>query len=228
MTRLNVIAEGQTEQRFVQQVLSGHLAGQGVFASARCVLTSRDKRSSKSFRGGMTTYQRAKKDIEAWMKEDKDSRCFFTTMFDLYALPTDFPGFGHALAIDDPYKRVGVLEKALVQDLGSRRFIPYIQMHEFEALIFCDPWQLGQEYLEHKTAIRNLAKMAEDQNPELIDGNPETAPSKRLLKEIPEYDKVMAGVEVTKRIGLQMLRSRCRHFDEWISRLESLDSASVK
>jgi len=228
MTRLNVIAEGQTEQRFVQQVISEHLASHGVFASVRCVLTGRDKRSVKSFRGGMTTYQRAKKDIETWMKGDRDSRCFFTTMFDLYALPTDFPEFEQALAINDPYKRVRVLEDALAQELGSRRFIPYIQMHEFEALIFCDPWQLGQEYLEHKTAIRNLAKMAEGQNPELIDGNPETAPSKRILKEIPEYDKVMAGVEVTKRIGLQTLRSRCGHFNAWISKLESLDSASLE
>lgn len=44
MIRLHVTAEGQTERAFVKTVLGPHLAQYTVFANARCVLTSKDKR----------------------------------------------------------------------------------------------------------------------------------------------------------------------------------------
>ena len=91
MIRLHVTAEGQTEQAFVKTVLAPHLTNYGVYADARCVLTSKDNRAGKEFRGGLISYQKAKNDIQTWLKEDKSPECRFTTMFDLYALPDDFP-----------------------------------------------------------------------------------------------------------------------------------------
>ena len=93
MIRLHVIAEGQTEQAFTNRVLIPHLANYRIFADARCVLTSKDKRAAKEYRGGLLSYQKAKQDIITWLKQDKHTECRFTTMFDLYALPEDFPGF---------------------------------------------------------------------------------------------------------------------------------------
>ncbi len=222
MIRLLVTAEGQTEQYFVAQVLAPHLANFGVFTDARCVLTSKDKRAAKEYRGGLLNYQKAKDDICAWMKQDKHPECRYTTMFDLYALPDDFPGFAEAKRLPDPYQRTHALEVALQQDINHPHFIPYIQLHEFEALIFADPQQLDWEYFEHDMPIRALLRIAGTQNPELINDGLTTAPSKRILQEIPEYDKVTAGVSVVKKIGIPVLREKCTHFNEWLTVLESL------
>lgn len=59
-------------------------------------------------------------------------------------------------------------------------------------------------------------------NPELINNSFETAPSKRILKAIPAYDKTVAGIEVLRRIGLNKIRDKCRHFNDWITHLEQI------
>jgi len=93
-------------------------------------MTSR-RRRGKIHRGGLVSYARAKKDVVLWMKEDRNPDAFFTTMFDLYALPSDFPAYGGARNMIDPYARVAFLEKAVSADIGDPRFLPYIQLHEF-------------------------------------------------------------------------------------------------
>ena len=187
---------------------------------------SKDKKTHKEYRGGLLEYERSKKDILIWMKEDNNPECRFSTMFDLYALPKDFPGYEEAAGRSDPFERVTFLETALAKDIDSPRFIPYIQLHEFEALIFSLPQALDWEYLEHEKPIKNLIKMVGRQNPELINDGAATAPSKRIIKEIPEYDKVAAGVSVVGKIGIEHLRSTCRHFSEWLEKLERLGQSS--
>lgn len=227
MIRMHVTAEGQTEQSFIKDVLASHLSKFHVFADARCVLTSRDKRASMEYRGGLLSYEKAKKDLQAWIKADNHPQCRFTTMFDLYSLPKDFPGYNTSRTLA-PYDRVRALEKAMADDINDYRFIPYIQLHEFEALILSDPKSLDCEYLEHDKPIRNLISMVSGQNPELINDGAKTAPSKRILGEIPEYNKVTAGVSVTRLIGLKKLREKCQHFNEWLILLEkSADDGSV-
>ncbi len=226
MIRLHVTAEGKTERIFVKQVLAPHLAQYDIVADARSVLTGRDRRASREYRGGIGSYKKAREDILTWLKQDNHRDCRFTTMFDLYALPNDFPGYLEARE-KDPYERVRVIERSIKQDIMNaldiqHEVIPYIQLHEFEALILADPQQLRWEYLEHDHPIGNLISMVGDENPELIDDGPTTAPSKRIIAEIPEYDKATAGVAVAEKIGMDTLRQKCRHFDEWITRLEQL------
>lgn len=131
--RLHVIVEGETEERFVRNVLSPHLAEKGVWAAARRVLTSRDRRKGLEYRGGFRrtgAYPTAKADICTWMKQDRKPEARFTTMFDLYGLPNDFPGTSEAAAETDPYRRVEILEEAfganIRQERGSdSRFVPF-------------------------------------------------------------------------------------------------------
>ncbi|NCD32297.1 MAG: DUF4276 family protein [Spartobacteria bacterium] len=227
MIRLHITAEGQTEQAFAKTILAPHLATFNVFVDSRCVLTSKDKRAAKESRGGLLSYDKAKKDIQNWLKEDNHSECRFTTMFDLYALPDDFPGYADSKRETDKYKRVEMLELAMKQDINDDRFIPYIQLHEYEALILADPQQLEWEYLEHDRPISNLISMVNGQNPELINDGPTTAPSKRIIAEIPEYDRVTAGVAVAAKIGLQTLRHKCRHFNDWLTGLEQLAGGAL-
>lgn len=223
MIRLCITVEGYTEQGFVKDVLAEHLADFGVNACARPVITGRDKRASREFRGGMTTYSRARDDVLSWIKEDRRREWRFTTMFDLYALPDDFPGYTEARRLTDPYQRVRAVEGAMSADLAAYpSFFPYIQLHEFESLILADPQKLGPEYPDREGEIAQLIALARDENPECINGGQDTAPSKRIKKLIPEYDKVTAGKLIAKGIGIKTLRERCRHFNEWLSRLERL------
>ena len=141
------------------------------------------------------------------------------------ACPRDFPGYDEAMRQQDPYEKVRKLELALQYDVGDSRFVPYIQLHEFEALILADPAKLDWEYLEHERPIAELVDMVRGQNPELIDDGPDTAPSKRILSIIPEYNKVAVGVSVASHIGLPVLREKCRHFNDWLTRLEQLGAS---
>lgn len=222
MIRLHITTEGQTEMEFVRKILAPHLGNFHVFADARCVLTGSNARLSRVYRGGMTGYCRVRSDILTWMKEDNHPECRFSTMFDLYRLPRDFPGTTQASKFRDPYERVRWFEKAMREDLPDNRFIPYIQLHGFEALILSDPQKLDIEFLEHDRKIRNLVRMVEGLNPELIDEGPDSSPSIRILKEIPEYNKRTAGVSTTREIGLDRIRQMCPHFNEWLSGLEQL------
>jgi len=113
----------------------------------------------------------------------------------------------------------------LSRDVGNRRFIPYIQLHEFEALLLAEPQKLDGEFFNRDEAIRKLVQMASEfDSPELIDDDKETAPSKRIIREITEYDgmKASAGPNVAAKIGLDTLRSKCPHFNEWLNKIERL------
>lgn len=213
----------------MKRILAPHLGAFGVFADARCVMTGRDKRIGRTYRGGLISYKKAKSDVLTWLKEDGHAECRFSTMFDLHALPDDFPGYSDAARETDPYRKIGLLENALLDDINDHRFIPYIQLHEFEALIFADVKQLDWEYLDHDAPIRrleNVVNMTRDRNPELIDDGRETAPSKRIMHEIPEYDKSNAGILVAQKIGLTTMRNRCPHFHTWVESLERLAQVS--
>lgn len=219
--RLLVTAEGQTEERFVKDTLSFYLGQFNISTDVRCVLTSKDK--NKRYRGGLISYDKAKSDIKMWLKEDHNPDARFTTMFDLYALPDDFPRYKESKKINDAYQRVEFLEKTFAEDIQDNRFIPYIQLYEFESLILSKPEVLEIEYFEHSKEIISLNQILKTKgNPELINDSPETAPSKRILKLIPEYDKVSVGSSIVGKIGIDFLKKTCKHFNDWITKLENL------
>ena len=221
--RLNFVVEGQTEERFVNTVLRNHFADQSIVAVAHCVTTRRHRRQHHiKYRGGLTTYRHARDDIRRWVREDASGNARFTTMFDLYGLPTDFPRYADAARESDPYARVRILETALSEAIGDRRFIPYIQLHEFEALLFSDLQKLDTQFPEWSAEIHRLVATASTLgSPELVDDGPTTAPSKRITAAIPEYAsrKASAGPIVAAKIGLPVLQSQCRHFRQWLERL---------
>lgn len=139
VVRVNVVVEGETEEGFVKRVLAPYLSERGVHSTARRVLISR--KAGRPHRGGIRGYYHPRLDIVTWLKQDAGAYC--TTMFDLYALPEDSPGVGEAVP-GSPRERVAHLERAFSEDVGAvlpdgaRRFIPYLQLHEFEALLFAD------------------------------------------------------------------------------------------
>ena len=114
----------------------------------------------------------------------------------------------------------------MAEDLRFRKFIPYIQLHEFEALMFADTVIL-ENWLSLYNAIEvgcfsKIKNAAPEGNPELINERPESAPSKRILSLCDSYDKVDDGLLILQEIGLKRMRVECRHFNEWLTRLEQL------
>jgi hypothetical protein len=183
------------------------------------------KKERQDLSGGIVSYAKLKNDLQRWMKEDQNPEARFTSMVDLYALPEDFPGFLPGAALNDPLQRVELLEQAFAHDIADHRFIPYLQLHEFEALVFVDPSKLDLEFIDRDPAIQALMRIRNQfANPEDIDDGEDTAPSKRIIKELPEYSgrKVTAGPRIAEAIGLDALRKECSHFDSWLTKLEQL------
>src|SRR3954468_22665343 len=127
MIDLTVLAEGKCELQTAKSPIADHLALWQVFVHPVAVLTSKDNRTSRQFRGGVLSYRQVKADLLRFAKRDAHkSNAWLTTMIDLYALPEDFPGFDKAKAIADPHKRVEFLETELANDIAHPRFIPNI------------------------------------------------------------------------------------------------------
>lgn len=227
MIRLHVFCEGQSEESFVNELLVVHFSFSKVFVSTSAFTTSSNRGIGKQYKGGINNYKKICKEIKDMLSQDKNPDFRLSTMIDLYGLPKDFPGYGKARNIKDPYKRVEILEAALAKDIDDSRFIPYIQLHEFEALIFADPSKLEIDYLGHEEGIKDLVALSKKHKPEEINDNPETAPSKRIKQAVPTYDKCFSAASTTKEIGLDVMRSKCKHFDEWLTKLESLRQLST-
>jgi Domain of unknown function (DUF4276) len=125
----------------------------------------------------------------------------------------------------NPYPFVEALEEAFAKDIADRRFVPHIQLHEYETLLFADPEAFAISFDDCGAAIAGLDKCAVSfPSIEHIDDGKTTAPSKRIIALLPEYEhrKTDAGPDIAELIGLQTIRRRCPHFHKWISRLEKL------
>lgn len=217
---LVVVTEGRTEEAFTRHVLGPHLRGFGLNVHAVSVRTG--VRRGRTFRGGMPGYAKVRNEIERTLKEWSGTNRRVTTMFDLYQLSNDFPAWEGTKILSDPRRRVEALEAALGQDISDRRFLPYIQLHEFETLIFVDPSVLALEYFGHDDQIAELIELTGSIEPELINDGQDTAPSKRILQAIPEYSKRFGAEELVRIIGLDRIRDRCPHFSSWLTCLEKL------
>jgi hypothetical protein len=223
---LNVLCEGQTEERFAKNVLKPYLKDWGTVVKTQLLLTNK----KKNIRGGMISYERTKTDLTLWIKQHGKKTYethYFTTMFDLYKLPDDFPGYEDAHKAADCYVVVKMLEESWGADIKFQHFIPYIQLHEFEALVFCGLEHLLEDYPDMEKEIEKLGRVTDacEGNPEKINNSPETAPSKRIIKSFESkhhYDKPKSGELVTGRVGIPVLKEKCRHFREWIERLEKI------
>ena len=220
--RLHILVEGRTEQTFVRRVLGPHLCRIGwQEASATQLVTRRER--SRQWKGGVSRYARVKGDVEARLREHGSDVCV-TTMIDLYALPPDFPAMAAHRPDADPYRRVAALQAAFAADIADPRFVPYLQLHEFEALVLSDLPQLADLFELGAATLTPLqaAVRANGDNPELVDDGPSTSPSKRIIAAVPQYggDKASVGPLLAEAIGLETLRQRCRHFGEWLTKLE--------
>ena len=223
MARLFLYVEGQTEESFVKEVLAPHLYSYGY--------TEVVPRPT----GGIRPWPNAKRDILRILKQDAGR--IVSTMVDFYGLPQSgsgsWPGRMNASKAQYPEK-ARTVEKDLLADVcldmgknfNPSRFIPYVMMHEFEAMLFsdCAAFSRGIErptLANQFQAIRNAFA-----SPEEIDDSPLTAPSKRVEMLVPGYTKPLLGALAVLEIGLEAIRRECPHFGCWLDRLEAVPTAS--
>ena len=210
-----MLCEGPTEVEFVRRILRPHLSRNGTFVKPGIPLN----RQNFGVVGHDKLYM-------AWKGAVGSARPhqFVTTMIDLYALPEDYPG--RVLFPDDARARARGVESRMREAMPSRQWLPYVQLHEFEALIYTDLEALVPQFpgADLTVGLRDLRSEIGDLKPEEIGEGPQTAPSKRLLRHVPTYAKAQAGPAALETIGLPALRAACPHFDAWITTLESLTS----
>ena len=214
MIRVNIICEGQTEEKFVKNILYPHFISKNIQLVARVLGTS-------------SSYPKLRKFILNWLKAEPD--VWVTTLVDLYGMDPCCPGYQENKQERDNSRKILAIESAIKVDILSEntpnwRFIPYLQLHEFEALLFSDgsyieKWlSLDRSIpVDTFTNIRNQFPTPED-----INDNPLTAPSKRIISIAPGYKKTLDGMFIIEDIGLDKIRAACYHFNEWMLLLEGL------
>jgi len=213
MKRLYILCEGQTEEEFVNRILVPYFVDKEVYDVRGFQLET-----SHGNKGGDFKYARLKRNVEKYLKREKD--VIVTSLIDFYKLSTDFPKYKEATEkySTDKIQRVSYLENEVYQDINNDRFIPYIQLHEFEALLFSS--NRGYEHLPNisnksKEEIHRIIEQYE--NPELIDDK--LPPSKRLIDLFPEYNKVVHGIFLAEHASLNTIMSKCIRFNEWLNKI---------
>lgn len=229
MTRLLVHVEGQTEETFVNRILAPHLYHSGYsLVSARLMGNARQR----ARRGGVRAWPSVRKGIVNHL--NADAGCVVSTMVDYYGLPQTgsdaWPKRSASARLPFPCRPVSV-ENALHDDVvrymsggfKTSRFVPFVMMHEFEALLFSDCRRFAEGIGNGSQLVRDFQNIRDQfDTPEHINDSPFTAPSKRVLALVPGYQKPLDGTSAALYIGLDTIRAQCRHFADWLTRLERL------
>ena len=232
MTRLLIHVEGQTEETFVNALLGPHLSGHGYsVVGARLMGNARQR----SRRGGVRPWPVVRKEIVNHLRQDPG--CIASTMVDYYGLPQSsrraWPGCAEASSLTLPEK-ASTIEDLLLADVHQRmgssfdqdRFVPYVMMHEFEAMLFSDCAAFARGIGSPDLTPRLQAIRDGFASPEEIDDSPITAPSKHIAMLVPAYQKPTQGLLAIQEIGLDTIRAECPHFQAWLKRLEGLPAAT--
>lgn len=214
MKRLYIIVEGQTEQEFVNEQIAPYLLRYGIYEVKPILI-----HTSKSGRGGFVNYQHLKNDAKRLLSSQKSD--FVVSMFvDFFRCP-EVPQKERWSGKSNHLEQIIEMEKCICEDINDTRFIPYIQLHEFEALLFASNDGFVT-FLSEEQSKKTQQIIESYSNPEDINTTPEGAPSKRLLAIKSDYDKVIEGNLIALEIGLLKIMEKCPRFKTWIENLIEL------
>lgn len=217
MTRVYIVVEGPTEELFVNRALAPVLIPRQIYLYP--ILLGGE--------GGNPTYVRVRRNVLLQLKQDSSACC--TTMIDFYGLGKGFPGVPVPPNLSK-LEMVNHIEGAVKQDVIAQaprlradvRFIPYLQLHEFEGLLFSDPAAFAKGINQPGLAAQLHSIRDDFSNPEDIDDGPTTAPSKRVIRLCPDYNKKINGPQAAIVVSVAAMRRECPHFRSWLERLEQL------
>jgi len=218
-----MLVEGQTERSIVDRVFAPALGSKGVYLYPRVV--------GKPGHKGGNKFAVVLREVKALLRQEPSS--VVTTLFDYYGLPTNWPGREETKG-KAPEEISGILESSIASavakeigdDFNPDRFIPYVQLHEIESLLFSGPKEMAKVFQLPALETEFDRIVNECGGCELINDNQQTAPSKRIKSLFPAYKKGSSvnahAYRIAQHIGLEQMRRQCPHFNEWISKLEKL------
>jgi hypothetical protein len=213
--RLAISVEGHTEKEFCQEVLRPHLLTFDVHIEPKIVVTKHNL-SGPNAKGGALSVERFRNEVRRLLP----SFDYVTTLYDFY-------GFRDRLPDETPDDLCLRMSKSLDQPRG---LFPYVQVFEFEALLFAAP-DVVAAFLQHEPLGEALSAIVTScGGAEQINDDPESAPSSRLAALYHEhlgarYDKAFHGPLLALEIGIPAIRTACPRFDAWLSCLEALAGA---
>jgi len=214
------IVEGKTEQIFIESLLRPYLAEKMIFISATQV-------SKPGQKGGDVRFDRVKNDLALHLRQRADT--YITTFVDYYGTK-EWPGLDRVAPNASPEQIASCIHQATKEKVealfgkqqAERRFIPYMAIHEFEALLFSDSATLAEELDIDEDNVSNV--LVECGEPEAINNSPHTAPSKRLDQWSlnGKFAKTTTGIAIAQKIGITKMRKMCPLFNSWISTFETI------
>ncbi len=223
MNELHILCEGQTEGTFVSELLAPMLNHSTFRVYPKIVETSPNNR------GGSLGFKRAQNFV--WNTLNTNSKATVTSLIDLYRLGTDFPEYDKAWDESQLAAKLKILTEAWHKEVAQKdktiaqRFIPYIQPHEFEALVFSDLTALSTLHKEWEDGVTKLASILKKYpTPEHMNTVKEKTPSYLLENKLPKiegkkYKKTATGIRAIERIGIANVEKKCEHFAAWLARL---------
>ncbi|MFZ2452493.1 MAG: DUF4276 family protein [Methylovulum miyakonense] len=197
MVRIGISVEGTTEERFIKTLLAPHLSKMGIYITPVSI-------------NGNVSVDRVKHELQNLAY----SFDYVTTFYDFY-------GFKRKAEGETKTTLEAKIKESLKKGLRGK-LIPYIQMYEFEGLLFSSPEAIA--VVLQNGSLSEWASnilMEFNNNPEKVNDSPQTAPSKRL-EQSTNYRKTTHGPNIAAEIGLAKLRNMCTGFDDWLTQLESL------
>lgn len=219
------IVEGKTEQIFIEKILAPYLGYKNIGIHATQVTKPGEK-------GGDVRFSRVKKDLELHLKQRSDT--YVTTLIDYYGtkewpglelIPTQASPAQIAQIINDSTKNM--VASLFPDQQAERRFIPYIVVHEFEALLFSDVDILSRHLRIDPSKVETVITRCG--SPEAINNSPQTAPSKRLDHWSPNNNflKTTMGITIAEEIGIDKMRDSCPLFDIWLEKFEEIQRGEL-
>lgn len=166
MNRIIIICEGQTEQEFCKTLLQRYFSNQNITLQVPLI---------KKTMGGIANWNVLKREIETYLRREKD--VLVTTLIDYYGIKDShgFPLWAEKQAIADKNQRLDELEAAMLADVDANlrpRFVPYMQLHEFEGLLFSDKQAFYTTFYDNELVDKAYLEQtfANFNNPEMING----------------------------------------------------------
>ncbi len=213
MKRLFIVVEGHTEEEFVKSMIAPYLATFEIY-DVRAIKI----RTSRTSKGGFVNFEHLKNTVKPLLLSQGED-VVITTFVDFFRIPTDIPSYEQSISKHSKQDQVSLLESAIGAVFNDPRFVPYIQLHEFEALLFSSSVGFQRSWSDSMFVEADKIVRAFE-NPEEINSSPQTAPSKRILSINHKYDKVIEGNIIAMDIGIEKMLDRCPRFRCWMNNIK--------
>lgn len=206
---IKILCEGQSEESFIKRVLALYLEQKGIYVQPIVL-------------NGVSRYACIRRELR---NLGKDSFVKLTTMLDYYKLPQDTPGVKWTKQNKMKPEEAAVhIENQIWNDLKDKlvckEFFPYIQLHEYEALLLSDIDSFQSIGMNTAMIAALKKEISKFPTPEYVNNSEQTAPSKRILRVYKQYQKISDGTIIAETIGIEKMLEKCPHFAEWVKKLQ--------